>query len=226
MANKIHPTAIISDNVVLGTDNVIGPYSVISGPTEIGDNNKIESHVVIGSDGENTKDPRYDSSNSRVKIGNGNIIKEFSTIQKPCVGNITRVGNDTFMMHGTHIPHDAFIDDNVTLTPMVVVGGHVSILKGANIGMGSVLHQFSIIGQYSMVAAGAALVKNLKPFGKFIPGKSIRVNDYNIKKYNLEEYTDEIHKYILEGIMPTSDAVLAIVDTFEKLHVESNRPVY
>ena len=47
--NKIHPTAIIGKEVVLGEGNTIGPYSVIEGKTYIGDNNTICSHVVIGS---------------------------------------------------------------------------------------------------------------------------------------------------------------------------------
>ena len=38
----------------------------------------------------------------------------------------------------------------------------------------------------------------------------VQIYSYNIKKYGFEEYTDEIHKYILEGIAPTSDAVLAL----------------
>lgn len=43
--NKIHPTAIIGKEVVLGEGNTIGPYSVIEGKTYIGDNNTICSHV-------------------------------------------------------------------------------------------------------------------------------------------------------------------------------------
>lgn len=226
MSNKIHPTAIIGEGVELGTDNEILPYTVIMGPTKIGNNNIIGPHVVIGSPGQNTREPRYDASNSKVEIGDNNIIKEFSAIQKPCISEKTKVGNGTFLMHGTHIPHDAFIDDNVVVTPFSACGGHVSILKGANIGIGAIIHQFSVIGHYSMLAANATIVKNVKPFSKYIPGKPLKVNDYNIKKYGYEEYTDEIYKYILEDVKPVSDAVLELTDTFERLHVESERRLY
>lgn len=224
--NKIHPTAIIGDRVDLGSNNEILPYTVITGPTKIGDNNIIGPHVVIGRPGQNTRDPRYDASEKKIRIGNNNIIKEFTTVQKPCHGEETIIRDNTFIMHCSHIPHDCYIDDNVVVTPNVIVGGHAFVLNGANLGLAAVMHQFTVVGHYSMIGAGATLVKNIKPFVKYIPGKALRVNDYNIEKYGFMEYTDEIHKYILEGINPTSDPILKIVDEFERLHVESKRPLY
>ena len=226
MSNNIHPTAIIDPRVDLGSGNEILPYTVIYGPTKIGDNNIIGPHAVIGSAGQNTREPRYDSSNCKVEIGSGNIIKEFSTVQKPVVSDKTYIGDETFLMHGTHIPHDAMIDDKVVITPFSVSGGHISILKGANIGMAAVVHQFTVIGQYAMVAANATVVKNIKPFVKYIPGKPLKVNDYNIDKYGFKEYTDEIYRYIQDNVQPTSDALLKLTDRFEKLHVESGRQLY
>lgn len=76
--NRIHPTAIIGKDVVLGEGNTVGPYSVIEGKTYIGDNNTICSHVVIGSFGEDTRNPHYDHSQCVIRIGNNNIIKEFT----------------------------------------------------------------------------------------------------------------------------------------------------
>jgi UDP-N-acetylglucosamine acyltransferase len=226
MGNNIHPTAIIGDSVNLGNNNEILPYTVITDGVSIGDDNIIGPHVVIGTPGENTNNPRYDASNGLVEIGSRNIIKEFSTIHKPCIGDKTIVKNDIFMMKGSNIPHDAFIDDNVVLTPLVVLGGHVIILKGANIGLGAVLHQFTVIGQYAMVAANATMVKNLKPFSKYIPGKKLQVNDYNVKKYGFENYEDEISKYVLEKTFPKSDEILSIIEKYEKLHTDSNRNSY
>jgi len=226
MNNQIHPTAIIGDRVTLGKDNVILPYTVIEGPTAIGDNNIIGPHVTIGQPGQDTRNPRYDASEKMIIIGNNNIIREFTAIQKPCYTEETIVRNNAILMKSTLISHDSYIDDNVVITPSVTLGGHCSLLNGANIGLSATMHQFSVIGHYSMIAAGSTVLKNVKPFAKFIPNKPLKVNDYNIKKYAFEAYTDEIHKYVLEDIQPTSEVILAIVNRFEDVHAKSGRSMY
>ncbi|HAQ37663.1 MAG TPA: hypothetical protein PLU49_05940 [Saprospiraceae bacterium] len=224
--NEIHPTAIIGDRVILGKGNRILPYTIILGPTEIGDDNIIGPHVVIGSPGQDTRNKYYDSSNSFIKIGNRNIIREFTAIQKPCYEEITYVGNDVFLMQSVHIPHDAQLGDKVVITPMCVLAGITKILDGANLGMGATINQYCIIGQYSIVATGAAVMKNVKPFSRYIPGKEISVNDYAIKKYGFDEYVEEIQRYILKGVFPKSDKIGQIVEIFQKNHILSKRDLY
>lgn len=226
MSNQIHPTAIIGDRVQLGDDNVIGPYCVLEGPLKIGNGNRISPHVVIGTPGQDTRNPHYDSSNSPIEIGNDNIIREFTAIQKPCYRDITRLGNNVFLMHGVHIPHDAILEDGVVVTPHVVIGGIARIMKSANLGMGCTVHQYSVIGPYSIVATGAAAVKNLRPFARFVPGKPISVNDYAVTKYGFEAVAEEIRAYVMEGQAPTSDSLLAVTEPYERLHAESHRPQY
>ncbi|MDX5478879.1 MAG: hypothetical protein LPJ98_10520, partial [Cyclobacteriaceae bacterium] len=126
--NKIHPTVIFEGDVKIGENNEILPYTVLYGPLEIGDNNWIGPQVVIGTPGEDTKNPRHDASKNFIKIGNNNIIREHVAVQKPCYGEITLIGNDTFLMHGAHVPHDAILYDGVTLAPNVVVGGISQLL--------------------------------------------------------------------------------------------------
>jgi UDP-N-acetylglucosamine acyltransferase len=224
--NEIHPTAIIGDNVKLGKGNRILPYTIIIGPTEIGDDNIIGPHVVIGSPGQDTRNKYYDSSNSFIKIGDRNIIREFTAIQKPCYEEITLIGNDVFLMQSVHIPHDAQLGDKVVITPMCVLAGITKILEGANLGMGATINQYCIIGQFSIVATGAAVMKNVKPFSRFIPGKEISVNDYAIKKYGFENQKDEITKYVLEGVMPKSEIINQIIQDFQEKHMLSKRELY
>jgi UDP-N-acetylglucosamine acyltransferase len=224
--NSIHPTAIVDDRVVLGNNNVIGAYTVITGPTLIGNNNIISPHVVIGGPGQDTRNPRYDSNECRIEIGDNNIIREFTAIQKPCYKEVTKVGNNVFLMQSVHIPHDAILDDDVVITPMCVLAGLTHILNGANIGMGSSIHQYSVVGQYSLVGMGSALTKNIRPFTIFVQGKQSRPNLYAIEKFKFSDYTDEIIKYVKEGKSPTSDRIIEIVEKFEKLHMESKRSIY
>jgi UDP-N-acetylglucosamine acyltransferase len=224
--NQIHPTAIIDDRVELGNNNIILPNTIIIGPTKIGDGNIIGPNVVIGSPGQDTRNPRYDSSDCYIEIGSNNIIREFSAIQKPCYRDITKIGNNVFIMQSVHIPHDAVLYDNVVVTPMCVLSGITTLLTGANIGIGCGLHQNSVVGHYSLIGMGSSLVKNIRPFTIFVTAKKPRVNYYALKKFNLEEQTDEISRYVLEGVMPISDHVLKMVDEFERIHKDSKRELY
>lgn len=224
--NQIDQSCIIGDDVILGDDNQILENVIIKGPTKIGNNNIIGPNVVIGSPGQDTRNPRYDSSQSCIEIGDNNIIREFTAIQKPCYRDITKIGNNVFIMQSVHIPHDAILYDNVIVTPMCVFGGIVRLLKGANIGMCSSVHQFTVIGHYAMIAQGSALVKNVRPFTLYIDNKKPKINIYAVKKYGLIEHLDEITKYVIEGIIPKSDILLKYSEEFDKLHIESKRNLF
>lgn len=226
MSNIIHPTAIIHGEVEIGEGNEIGPYSVLYGPLKIGNGNWIGPHVTIGTPGQDTRNPRYDSSQSCIEIGDENIIREYTAIQKPCYRDITKIGNRAFLMQSVHVPHDAIIQDDVVITPMVVMGGIVRVLAGANLAVGCSVHQYSIIGHYSIVAMGAALTKNLRPFSKYVPGREVSVNEYAVKKYGFSDVGDQISAYLLEGVRPTDVRLSKIVSEFETLSAESGRYVY
>jgi UDP-N-acetylglucosamine acyltransferase len=212
--NNIHHSVIIEGDVKLGNNNKILPNCVIYGPTEIGDDNIIGPNVVIGTPGQDTRNRYYDSSNCKIKIGNRNIIREFTGVQKPCYEDITFIGDDVYIMQSVHIPHDAHLYDKVVVTPMTVLAGLAKVLDGANIAIGCALNQRTTIGQYSIAAAGSVVMKNIKPFSRYIPGKLISVNKYAIEKYGFNDYYDEILAYVMDDIMPTSPIISNIVCTF------------
>ena len=224
--NNIHSSCIIDSSVELGNNNTIMPNTVIYGPTRIGNNNKIGPGVVIGMPGQDTRNRNYDASNSIIEIGDDNIIREFVSIQKPCYESRTFIGNRAFIMHGVHIPHDAILQDDVVVTPGCVLAGIVHVLRGANIGISSAIHQRSIIGHYSMIAMSSSVTKNIKPFTIFTPGKPPRVNRYSIEKYGFNDYFDEIKNYVLHDVNPASKILRDITDEFELLHSLSKRSLY
>jgi UDP-N-acetylglucosamine acyltransferase len=224
--NNIHGTAIITGDVILGQGNEIGPYSVLQGPLRLGDNNIIGSHVTIGAPGQDTRNPRYDSSNCQIDIGNNNIIREYTSIQKPCYRDLTSVGNNVYIMQGVHVPHDALIGDDVVLTPMVAMGGIVRLCRGANIALGAVISQYAVIGHYAIVGMGSAVVKNIRPFTKYVPGKPASVNTYAVKKFGFESYEEEIAMYVIHNIAPVSQLLAEIVAEFDALSLQSGRESY
>jgi UDP-N-acetylglucosamine acyltransferase len=226
MSNKIHPTAIIEGAVELGDNNEIGPYTVIRGPVSIGDGNWIGPHVTIGMPGQDTRNPRYDCTQARIRIGHHNIIREYTGIHKPCYRDITSIGNNVFLMQSVNINHDAIIHDDVVITPMVALAGICTILNGANLALGCAVHQYGVIGHYSIVAMGAVVTKNVRPFSRYIPDKPVSVNEYAVQKFGFDDLADEIAAYVLEQARPTTPRLLSLVEEFERLSDESSRPVY
>jgi UDP-N-acetylglucosamine acyltransferase len=180
--NQIHPTAIIDTSVQLGANNVIGPYTVITGSVAIGDNNWIGPHVVIGTPAQVRGDKHLNPWNENygyvvVSIGSGNVIREFSTIQSG-TDSVTTLGDDCYLMTQCHVPHDALIADRVTFSNSVQLGGHSIIQTGVNVGLGTVIHQRSLIGAGAMIGMGSVVIRPVLPFSMAF-GSPARVNGAN-----------------------------------------------
>ena len=213
--NIVHPSAIIGKNVTLGDNNTIGAYAIIEGNTFIGNNNQIGPHTAIGVEPTDTKHVNFEFGTPQLIIGNNNVIREFCVIEQPCYEAESRICNDVFLMQGVHLSHDNILYDHVVITNQCVIGGIAKILEGADLGMGCTINQYTIVGQYCIVATGAACMKNVKPFSRYIPGKPISVNNYAIKKYGYTEFSDEIAAYVLDDVIPTSNRIKQIVDEFD-----------
>lgn len=224
--NEIHPTAIIEGDVELGEGNVIGPYCILKGPLRVGDDNQIGPHVCIGTPGQDTRNPRYDSSECRIEIGSRNIFREFTAIQKPCYRDITRIHDDVFLMQSVHIPHDAILEDKVVITPMCVLGGIAHVMVGATLGMGCSVHQYSVIGAYSIVATNSAVIKNIRPFSRHIPNRPISVNTYAIDKFGFGDEAEAIEAWVLNDDLPPEGPARTIIDRWIEMHEASGRRQY
>ena len=213
--NKIHPTAIIGSNVILGDNNNIGAYAIIEGDTVIGNNNQIGPHTTIGMPATDTKQVKNCFENPHLEIGDNNIIREFCVVEQPCYESLSKIGNDVFLMQGVHLSHDNILKDHVVITNQCVIGGIAKLLDGCDLGMGCTINQYTVVGQYCIVATGAPCMKNVKPFSRYIPNKPISVNTYALKKYGFMDYLDEITAYVMEGVEPTSERIKSIVEEFD-----------
>ncbi len=178
--NRIHPTAVVGPEVELGEDNVVGAYAVLLGPCRIGSGNWIGPHAVVGTPGESrgTEHSVDDSPcGNGIVIGNGNVLREFSSIHQG-LHDVTRVGDDVFLMAGAHLGHDVHVDDEVTVANAVMVGGHTWIGRRANLGLGAVVHQRSVIGPGAMIAMGAGVKAPIPPYAT-VAGSPARVSGVN-----------------------------------------------
>lgn len=180
--NKIHPTAIIGPNVILGDGNIIEPYAVLQGNTQIGDSNWIGPHAVIGTPPESRTHHNAEMNLEGlvpgiVKIGSRCIIHEHSAVQSP-TADLTLINNNVFLMHGVHIGHDCKIADDVTIAPTSVLAGHVIVGKNVTLGIGTVVHQHLRIGALAMSGMNSTINRNVKPFS-LIAGTPARFISHN-----------------------------------------------
>jgi UDP-N-acetylglucosamine acyltransferase len=191
-SNQIHPTAFIGEDVILGENNYIGPNCYIVGDTSIGNGNRFEAFCSIGTIGE---DYHNDVKKSDLFIGNNNIFREFTTVN---VGTLrsTIVSSNIKMLRGSHVGHDAIIDNDVVISCNVLIGGFSMVYKGANLGLGAIVHQMTKIGHYAMVGMGAIVTKssNIEPGGIYFgnPAKYVRDNQIGLERHNIS--ADEINR--------------------------------
>lgn len=175
----IHPTAIVETKDI-GEDTYIGPFCFISERVIIGKKCKILNSTSIGNVGEFKILPK-DNGNPIV-IGNGVEIREFVTINTP-MGDITKIGNDSFLMTKCHVGHDSVLENDVVLSCGSLIGGHSYIGKYCYIGLNSTTHQYSEIGGYSILAANA-FFKGKSPMGITwigVPARPKKINISNIE---------------------------------------------
>ena len=178
----IHKTAIISKTAIIEDNVEIGPYSVIGPNVKISNNTKIHSHVnivgntSIGSENEifpfasigtPPQDLKYKGEKNSLIIGNNNKFREYVNINPGTQqgGSITKIGNNNLFMVYCHVAHDCNISNNIVLANNVQVGGHVSIQDNAIIGGSCAIHQFSRIGESSMVGGMTGVLSDVIPFG-------------------------------------------------------------
>jgi UDP-N-acetylglucosamine acyltransferase len=180
--NRIHPTAIISPDAVLGDNVEVGPYAFIDANVAIGDNCKIHPHAVIysyvkiGSGceifpgavvGAIPQDLKYDGEVSYVEIGDNVTIRECATINRGTRASgkgVTRIGNDTLVMSYVHVAHDCNVGNHCILVSFVGLAGETDVDDWAIIGGSTVAHQFSHIGAHAMIGGGFRISKDIPPY--------------------------------------------------------------
>ncbi len=177
----IHSTAIVSDGARLGAEVEIGPHALIGSEAEIGDGCVIQANAVI--EGRTTLGagvfvgygailgaPPQDfafqmGTVSEVRVGARSVLREYVTVHRGTKdGTATVVGEDCFLMTGTHLGHNVRLGNKVIIANNCLLAGYVDIDDGAVLGGGTVFHQFLRIGGLAMVRGGTRFGKDIPPF--------------------------------------------------------------
>ena len=161
---KIGPYCVIGPNVKIGNNTIIHSHVNIMGNTEIGKNNKIYPFSSIGND---PQDLKFNGEQTKLIIGDKNIIREYVTINPGTKGGggETRVGNNCLLMISSHIAHDCKIGNNVIIANNVPIGGHEHIGDNVIIGGNSAVQQFTRIGKMAMIGGMTGVLHDVIPYG-------------------------------------------------------------
>lgn len=204
----------IDDDVEIGNNVYLGPCVYVGNGSRISDNVKIFHGGSIASHPHSTS---FADEISTVEIGEGTLIKEFSTISRATKYSYrTIVGKYCYIMNYVHVAHDNIIGDNVVLTNGVGLGGHVTIGSHTTIGGLVGVHQFCKIGEYCMIESNTKVTKDVPPFtlvGR-APQRFIGLNYIGLKRIG---FTIESISKIKEAYRIIYDPKLNFKDSLKKL---------
>src|SRR5437868_136375 len=178
----IDPTARIAPSAVIGANVEVGPYCVIGPNVAVGDNCRLIAHVHLtghttvgpnctlypfSSLGTPPQSVHYRGGPTQLVIGAKCQLRENVTINIGTEdgGGITRVGDNCFMMAGSHIAHDCQVGNNVVFANNAVIGGHCVVGDYVFLGGHAAVLQRVRVGESVMIAGYGGLREDVIPFG-------------------------------------------------------------
>lgn len=176
----IHPTAVVHPKAQLGTDVEIGPFCVIGEHVTLGDRCKLHSHVVIdghtrlgaeneiypfASIGLQTQDLKWKGGITRTEIGERNTFREYVSIHSATGdGEVTSIGSRNHVLAYCHMAHNVVVGNNVIMSNVATLAGHVTVEDNVVIGGLGAVHQFCRVGRMAIIGGCSKVVQDVPPF--------------------------------------------------------------
>ncbi len=160
---QVAPYTVIGPKVKIGPRTRVGPHAVIEGDTTIGADNVIFQFASVGAI---PQDLKYAGEPTSLVIGDGNQIREFSTVHIGTAAGegVTRLGNRCLLMANSHVAHDVQLGDGCILANSTALAGHVVVEDHVIFGGLSAVHQFTRIGRLAFVSGGAMVTQDVPPY--------------------------------------------------------------
>ncbi|MCW0213804.1 MAG: UDP-N-acetylglucosamine acyltransferase [Pseudonocardia sp.] len=212
----IHPSAVITEHVQLGTGVVIGPNAVLLGPCLIGDGVRIGAGCVIGSPPEIVSAEQNAAWNGEfahhgVEIGAGTVVRELTSIQQGSTSP-TVIGANCWLLSRTYVAHDCVVGDRATMSAGVSLAGFVRIGPDVTLGMATTVHQRRSVGRGAIVGMSAAVVQDVPAFAKAygVPARLQGANVIGMTRQGIAEVdAKELDEAYRAGTTEEAGAILA-----------------
>lgn len=201
----IHPTAIVSPRARLGERVEVGPFAIIGENCIVGDDCQIHARATLERDvelgrgvkvgigsvlGGAPQDLKYAGEQTTVEIGDGTIIREYTTINRGTSQSFkTTVGARCLLMSYVHLAHDCHLGNGVILGNTVQLAGHVIIEDKVTVSGLSGVHQFVRIGRNAFIGGCSRVSKDIPPFLKAVgnPVKLYGLNTVGLQRNGFSE---------------------------------------
>lgn len=160
------------DKVRIGNNVYIGAGCTIGGPPE---------HADV--------DPNNPDEYGTVEIGDNVRIYDSVNINCGMKGGKTVIGEGTIVMAQTHIGHDCKIGKGCRISSASVLGGHTVVEDFVNIGINATTHQFTEVGEGTILGAGCFAKGKLESWSIYhtkTTAKNQGVNEYLLEKMGIK----------------------------------------
>lgn len=177
----VHPTAVVEPGAELESGVSIGPFcfvgkdvrlgartrliahATVLGPTELGPDTVIYPYATLGAA---PQDRTFRGEPTRLVAGSGCVFREQVTVHRGTTkgAGVTLLGSRCLLMAGAHVAHDGELGDDVVLTNLTTLGGHVIVERGAVCGGQVAVAPYVRLGELCFVAGGARVEHDVPPF--------------------------------------------------------------
>jgi UDP-N-acetylglucosamine acyltransferase len=176
----IHPTAVVDPRAEIDPSADVGPYVVIeadvrigprtrvmagaflTGRTEIGADNVIHPHAVLGND---PQDLAYTGAPTGLRVGDGNVFREHVEVHRGTqAGSWTEIGDRNYLMSHAHVAHNCRVGNRTIMATGAALGGHVILEDQAFVSGNCVLHQHCRVGRLSIMRGLSRASRDVPPF--------------------------------------------------------------
>ncbi len=206
---SIDPRAQIDDDVEIGPFCMIGPHVrigretrlengvTIMGQVTLGRYNHVYPGVVLGGE---PQDVSYGGSETRVVIGDHNIIREGVTVNRASEkeDGVTRVGDHNFLMAYCHVAHDCQLGSHIIIANNTLLGGHVHVHDRASLSGGVAVHHFATIGAYSFIGGMSTVRHDVPPY-MLVDGHPTKARCVNVVGLKRNKFPAEVIDALAEA---------------------------
>lgn len=232
---RIHPSAVVDPAATVADDVTVGPFCLIGAEVTLGPGCVLDSHVrldgpmTVGADnhfhhgaavGGTPQDLKYKGARSYVRIGDGNVFREFVTVNRATdESGETLLGSHNLLMAYVHVAHDCILHDHVILANSVNLAGHVEIEDHAIVGGVTPVHQFVRIGKYAIVGGGSRLPKDMPPYLK-AAGNPLRVVGLNTVGLERKGFPEDVRRALKDSFRTLYRSKLNVTQAVDRIREE------